>query len=259
MPTAADIDLDYLIAAARDAGREILAVYQSDFEVEAKSDASPLTEADLRSHRLILGRLAERYPEIPVLSEESAEQAPYETRRQWRLYWLVDPLDGTKEFVKRNGQFTVNIALIEDGRPIAGVVHAPALDLLYWAGADGAFKSEQGGAPVRLKRRPSASSDRLVVIGSRSHPTPEMADYVEEQRSRYSEVDFLAVGSSLKLCMLAENKADVYPRFGPTMEWDTAAAHAVLRAAGGKVVSYETGQELPYNKADLHNGWFIAS
>jgi 3'(2'), 5'-bisphosphate nucleotidase len=253
-------DLDYLIATAREAGSEILKVYETDFGVTRKDDASPLTEADLRSHHLITRHLRERYPDTPVLSEENSEESPYEVRRQWREFWLVDPLDGTKEFVKRNGQFTVNIALIREGRAVAGVVYAPALGQLYYAiESHGAFKIAAGGPPVRLARAPKANGDRLVIAGSLSHPTPEMDAFVAEQRRKYKQVEFLPMGSSLKICLVAEGAADLYPRFGPTMEWDTAAAHAVAREAGRKVVAHGTTRELPYNKQSLLNGWFVVS
>jgi 3'(2'), 5'-bisphosphate nucleotidase len=253
-------DLDYLIATAREAGSEILKVYATDFGVTRKDDASPLTEADLRSHHLITRRLRERYSETPILSEENGEESPYEVRRQWREFWLVDPLDGTKEFVKRNGQFTVNIALIREGRPVAGVVYAPVLRQLYYAlEGHGAFKISDGAAPARLEPPGRTNSDRVVIAGSLSHPTPEMDAFIAEQRRKYKHVEFLPMGSSLKICLVAEGAADIYPRFGPTMEWDTAAAHAVAREAGRKVVAHGTAQELPYNKQSLLNGWFVVS
>jgi 3'(2'), 5'-bisphosphate nucleotidase len=260
MKTLDQTDLDYLIATARDAGSQILEVYETDFGVTRKEDASPLTEADLRSHRLITGRLRARYPETPILSEENSEESPYEVRRQWREFWLVDPLDGTKEFIKRNGQFTVNIALIREGRPVAGVVHAPALGRLYYAlEGHGAFKISNGATATRLEPSSRTNKDCLVIAGSLSHPTPEMDAFVAEQRLRYKQVEFLPMGSSLKICLVAEGTADLYPRFGPTMEWDTAAAHAVAREAGRRVVAHGTTQELPYNKPSLLNSWFIVS
>ena len=251
-------DMEFLVATAREAGAAILEVYQTDFEVAHKSDASPLTEADLRSHRAITQRLKERYPEVPMLSEESAEHAPYEVRRVWDAFWLVDPLDGTKEFIKRNGQFTVNIALIRGTQPAAGVVYAPAFDLLYSGKVgEGAFKVEGKAAPVPLAAKQPRDPSRLVIAGSLSHPTPEMDAFVAEQRQKYSEVEFVAMGSSLKICMVAEGSADIYPRLGPTMEWDTAAAHAVAAAAGRRVVRYGTEDELLYNKEKLLNDRFV--
>lgn len=258
MKSADELDIEFLIAVAREAGAAILDVYRTEFDVEHKDDASPLTEADLRSHRIILRRLGERYPDVPVLSEESGENVPYEVRRNWRLYFLVDPLDGTKEFVKRNGQFTVNIALMENNKPVAGVVYAPELDWMYFGSKDGSFKSEGGGEPVRLTPPPAPLNGKVVVVGSRSHSTPEMEAFIERMKGDYEELEFIAMGSSLKLCTVAEGKADIYPRLGPTMEWDTAAAHAVVTHAGRRVLAWGEGDlDLPYNKPDLLNGWFV--
>ena len=252
------IDMNHLIATAREAGAAIMEVYETDFDVNRKSDTSPLTLADLRAHEIIVSRLRARYPNVPILSEENTEQAVYEVRKAWSSFWLVDPLDGTKEFVKRNGQFTVNIALIEGSRPVAGVVYAPALKLLYHARqGQAAVKTEDGAAPVSLTRPPAPSKDRLVIAGSLSHPTPEMDAFVEEKRRNYKQVDFVAMGSSLKICMVADGRADIYPRFGPTMEWDTGAAHAIANGAGRKVLRWGSKEELSYNKPDLHNSWFV--
>ena len=252
------LDTEHLEAVARKAGEAIMEVYSTDFDVERKADASPVTAADLAAHRVITEALAERYPEIPILSEESSEQDSYEVRRHWSRFWMVDPLDGTKEFIKRNGQFTVNIALIENSRPRAGVVYAPVLKLLYHGEAGrGAFKIEGSAAPEGLKPAPPNNGDRLIIAGSLSHPTPEMDAFIAESRSKYKEVEFVAMGSSLKICMVADGRADVYPRFGPTMEWDTAAAHAVASAAGRKVRRHGSDEELSYNKPDLHNDWFV--
>ena len=234
-------------------------IYARGFSVERKADRSPLTEADTAAHRIIAKGLTAAFPEIPVLSEESAAIAPYASRRLWPRYWLVDPLDGTKEFIKRNGQFTVNVALIEGGRPVAGVVHAPARDWLYWgAVGSGAFKAGEDGKSSRIRCSPLPSSGRLSVVGSNSHLSPETREYVRDLRSRYSRISFVAMGSSLKICLVAEGAADLYPRLAPTMEWDTAAAHAVLNAAGGRLLAHGTDSELRYNKVDLRNGWFVA-
>lgn len=251
-------DLELISAAARAAGREILAVYATDFNVDAKADSSPVTEADLRAHRVIMEHLERHEPRYPVLSEESSEQAAYEVRSQWKRFWMVDPLDGTKEFIKRNGQFTVNIALIEGDRAVAGVVYVPVRDTLYCTGEDGrAYRNTDGGEMVSLPEARERPESTLVVVGSRSHPTPELNAYVEEQREKYEAVEFISMGSSLKLCAVAEGRADVYPRFGPTMEWDTAAAHAVASAAGKSVVQANSGEPVVYNKRDLLNPWFI--
>jgi 3'(2'), 5'-bisphosphate nucleotidase len=258
MHSSSELDIDFLTTTAREAGAAILEVYGTEFGVVEKSDSSPLTEADLRSHRLIMARLEQRYPDVPVLSEESGDNAAYEIRKDWKLYFLVDPLDGTKEFVKRNGQFTVNIALMESGVPVAGVVYAPDLDWMYYGSKDGAYKQEGDGEPVRLGPPVEKGKDKLVIVGSRSHPSTELDDFVTKMESEYAEVEFTAMGSSLKLCTVAEGKADVYPRLGPTMEWDTAAAHAVVTHSGRRVLAWgEEDQDLPYNKPDLLNGWFV--
>jgi 3'(2'), 5'-bisphosphate nucleotidase len=228
-------------ALAREAGRAILEVYASSFSVEEKDDRSPLTEADLRSEKLILAGLRRISPEIPVLSEESAK-APYATRKHWRRLWIVDPLDGTKEFVQRNGEFTVNIALVDDHRPLLGIVHAPALGRDYFAcEGTGAFRSdaEAAGRPIRVARR---GAGPVRVVGSRSHRGSSLDGFL----SRVGPHEFVEVGSSLKLCLVAEGQADVYPRLGPTSEWDTAAGQCVLEQAGGTVLKLD-GEPLAYN------------
>lgn len=250
-------DLDYLIETAREAGRAILDVYGTDFDVRKKGDASPLTEADLRSHRVIARRLRERYPDVPVLSEESTEQAAYDVRHEWTRFWLVDPLDGTKEFVKRNGQFTVNIALVEGGRPTVGVIYAPVLDHLYYGVVgEGAWKAE-GGRKFAIPVARDDAREGVVIAGSLSHPSAEMDAFIEEQRREHGHVEFKAMGSSLKICLVAEGVADVYPRFGPTMEWDTGAGHAIVSAAGRRVIRHGSDEDLAYNKPDLLNPWFV--
>jgi 3'(2'), 5'-bisphosphate nucleotidase len=252
------LDMEFLAATAREAGAAILEVYNTAFNVDHKADKSPLTLADLRSHKVIAARLAAKYPGVPVLSEESTEHAPYEVRKRWPEFWLVDPLDGTKEFVKRNGQFTVNIALIANNRPQAGVVFAPALGLLYYAReGQAAVKAEDGQGQRALSRSAPVPAKRLVIAGSLSHPTPEMDAFVEEQRRKCEQVEFVAMGSSLKICLVADGSADIYPRLGPTMEWDTAAAHAIANACGRRVLRWGSDQDLAYNKPDLHNDWFV--
>ena len=234
-------------------------VYSREFDVRRKADDSPLTEADTAAHRVITSRLREENPAIPVLSEESAAIAPYEVRRQWDRYWLVDPLDGTKEFIKRNGQFTVNIAYMEAGIPVAGVVHAPAKGLMYWgASGVGAFKASADGATASVRCRLPPGSGPLRVVGSSSHLSPETRRYLDGLRAEHGDISFVAMGSSLKICLVAEGAADLYPRLAPTMEWDTAAAHAILNAAGGRLLQYGADAELRYNKRDLRNSWFIA-
>lgn len=248
-----------LLPIARQAGAAIMRVYSGGFGFRRKEDDSPLTEADTASHRIISSRLRSAHPGIPLLSEEGTSIAPYESRRHWSRYWLVDPLDGTKEFIKRNGQFTVNIALVEAGRPVAGVVYAPARDWMYWGAlGTGAYKASAEGEAEAIQTGQMPESGRLRVVGSSSHHSPQTQAYLRTLRSRYSEIEFIAMGSSLKLCLVAEGAADLYPRLAPTMEWDTAAAHAVLNAAGGRLLAYGTDRELRYNKEDLRNGWFIA-
>ncbi len=238
---------------AVDAGKEILRIYDTEFEVESKSDASPLTAADMASHKVITARLAQLTPDIPVLSEESAEEVPWEERAAWNRYWLVDPLDGTKEFVKRNGEFTVNIALIEDQKPVMGVVHVPVQGHTYLGDINhGAHKRVDGKLAV-ISTRPTPTDGPLVVSRSRSHPSAELEAYLE----RFGQTETVPLGSSLKFCRLAEGLIDLYPRLGPTSEWDTGAAQAVVEAAGGVVVNTD-GSPLRYNtKSSLLNPYFL--
>jgi 3'(2'), 5'-bisphosphate nucleotidase len=267
--------LSLALRAAFAAGDEIMDVYAGDFGVEHKDDRSPLTEADRRSHARILEILAPA--RIPVLSEEG-RTIPFDERLGWPELWIVDPLDGTKEFVKRNGEFTVNIALIRDGRPVLGVVYAPSADVLYLGAADwGGFKlaadrailravaAEAGNAlerfvrlAVRLPFEP-ADTRPFTVVASRSHRSPETDAFIQAKRREHGEIDLASIGSSLKICLVAEGSADVYPRFAPTMEWDTAAGQAVAEASGARVVSAADGSPLAYNKPDLTNPWFIVS
>jgi 3'(2'), 5'-bisphosphate nucleotidase len=241
-----------LMPTVADAGVAIMRVYQGAFSVQHKADDSPLTQADLESQRVILAALAKLTPAIPVLSEESAQQ-PWRERQHWTSLWVVDPLDGTREFVKRNGEFTVNIALVVDHEPVLGVVYAPARGLLYWGAAgSGAFSRHRGD-----EQRPlhvASPQDPLRVVGSRSHISPQTASYLD----RLAPHVMTGVGSSLKFCLLAEGKADLYPRFGPTSEWDTAAGQAVLEAAGGHVTRLD-GRRLRYNcRESVINGDFVA-
>jgi len=247
-----------LMDTARVAGAKILEVYGRDFEVEYKGDDSPLTEADKAANRIIMAFLDSSHAGTPVISEENREIA-YEQRRDWHRFWLVDPLDGTKEFIKKNGEFTVNIALVEKGRPVLGVVYRPVNDILYLGVENaGAWRIGGGGHPRVLEGGPHYSEkDQVQVVASRSHLTPEVEAFVEELRRQGKEVAFLSAGSSLKLCLVAEGTADVYPRFGPTMEWDTGAAQVVATAAGRQVLNAETREPLAYNKENLLNPYFI--
>lgn len=233
------------------AGEAIVEIYQQvDPEVTFKSDDSPLTAADLASHRIIVEALQSLDPAIPVLSEEGAGQ-PYATRAGWRRFWLVDPLDGTKEFVKKNGEFTVNIALVEEGEPTLGVVHAPVVGRTYWGARGLGAWCLEGDETVAIEAT-GTSGAGLVVVASRSHAGAHMGPFL----GHLGDHRLTSMGSSLKLCLVADGTADVYPRLGPTMEWDTAAAHGVVLGAGGQVLDF-SGHPLRYNKENLLNPFFI--
>lgn len=242
-----------VVEIARRAGAAIMEVYQSGNTGEtSKEDNSPLTLADLASHRIIVEALGRLTPDIPVLSEEAAN-IPYSERCQWSRFWLVDPLDGTKEFIKRNGEFTVNIALIEKGEPVLGVVYAPVLDVCYFGTKEsGASMQRNNSAAQRISALPHASDQPIKVVASRSHSDAR----TEGLLNKMGDYQCISMGSSLKLCLVAEGAAHFYPRLGPTMEWDTAAAHAVVNAAGG-IVCNIAGEILSYNKEDLHNPEFL--
>ena len=242
---------DTLCALARDAGAAILTIYETDFEAQTKADDSPVTQADLAADRIIVAGLELAFPDIPIVTEERA--ASHDVAKAGDRFFLVDPLDGTKEFIKRGGDFTVNIALIENGVPVAGVVFAPALDRLFWTGDDGGAFLQEGDAAPRAIRVAAPNNSRLNVVASKSHRDAATDDYI----GRYSVADFKSAGSSLKFCLLAVGEADLYPRLGRTMEWDTAAGHAVLRAAGGHVARAEGGL-LTYGKPEFENPHFIA-
>lgn len=236
------------------AGEEIMKVYSREFKVEYKDDSSPLTEADRASHEVIeagLGRLA---PGIPVVSEEGRE-VPFSERAAYKSFWLVDPLDGTKEFIRRNGEFTVNIALIEGAAPVLGVIFVPAKGVLYWGGVGaGAFRQEGGGAAVKMRRSLVPAGQPVRAVVSRSHPSPEVEAFLRA----YDVASSVEAGSSLKFCLVAEDRADIYPRLGPTWEWDSAAGHSVAEAAGC-FVTLPDGSPLTYNKESLRNPGFLVS
>ncbi|NKC00583.1 MAG: 3'(2'),5'-bisphosphate nucleotidase CysQ [Pseudomonadales bacterium] len=248
-----------LIEITKQAGDAILAVYSSDFEVKNKADESPLTQADLAAHEIIAAGLARVTPDIPVISEES-EPPSYDERKTWGQYWLVDPLDGTKEFVNRNGEFTVNIALIQSGQPIWGIVGVPVQERIFIGDVEShkATLIDANGVREIRGREMSRDTDELVVVASRSHGGERLETYLDELATRVKSLSRTPVGSSLKLCVLASGEADCYPRLGPTSEWDIGAAHAVLRAAGGDV--YQTNQDaLTYNaKESFLNPEFVA-
>lgn len=256
------------IRAAIDAGKAIMDIYNdpaADFGIEQKADNSPLTKADKAAHKIISNLLS--VTPFPILSEEGAD-IPYKERKKWQTFWLVDPLDGTKEFIKRNGEFTVNIALIEKGVPDAGVIYVPVRRELYFGSLnEGAFKASD----IDYEHQPTLEEIRtkarrmpvtplhqgLVVVASRSHMTEETRMYIDNLRKQGIPVTLISSGSSLKICLVAEGSADIYPRFAPTMEWDTAAGHAIVKAAGCEIYHIDEKTPLRYNKEDLHNPWFI--
>lgn len=266
------------IRAALQAGAEIMKVYtdpNADFEIEKKADNSPLTIADRKSHAIIAGWLADT--PYPILSEEG-KKIPTEERQSWKELWVVDPLDGTKEFIKRNGEFTVNIAYVKNGVPEAGVIYIPVKEELFFADTEkGAYKlSNEDGLLTRINenKEPGCTLEVLIekaqklpyptphegfmIVASRSHLNAETEEYIERMKKEHAKVETVSKGSSLKLCLIAEGVADVYPRFAPTMEWDTAAGHAIIRVAGKEVYQANTDKPLVYNKEDLLNPWFIA-
>lgn len=260
-----DEKLGIIQSIAVAAGEEILAVYAQaeGIEISKKDDDSPLTEADRRAHNVIVAALAENFPDIPVLSEES-DSIPFSERGQWQRYWLVDPLDGTKEFIKRNGEFTVNIALIENGKATMGVVHVPVKSTTYLGKvSEGAWKiTDADGKEGRIEAISGTvfkpGTETVRVVASRSHRGEIVDRLVAHMETTIGEVEVVSMGSSLKICLCAEGSADIYPRLAPTCEWDTAAAHAVLSAAGGTIVNTNF-EELSYNqKSELLNPYFIA-
>lgn len=244
--------LDPVIQIAYQAGKVIMEVYDAGFSVENKSDQTPVTEADLAANKVIESALRELTPHLPILTEE-AHPTPFAERKNWARYWLIDPLDGTREFIKRNGEFTVNIALIDGDESVLGVVYAPVIGVLYYAAkGQGAFKQESTSEPKAIHVRENCTGKTIVACG-RSHPTGEVTNFLEN----LGEHEIVRVGSALKSCMVAEGKADLYPRLGPTSEWDTAAAQCVVEEAGGVIVDTAM-QRLRYNtKEDLLNPHFF--
>ncbi len=254
------IDEKILIEIAQKAGEAILEIYNSDnFGVEIKEDKSPLTKADKAANDVIVTGLEKHYPEIPILSEESKEIA-YKDRKNWEYFWLVDPLDGTKEFIKQNGEFTVNIALIHNGEPILGVIDLPVKSTTYFArkGEDKcAYKIENGVKSTISAKAPTG--DTCVVMASRSHLNEDTQNFVDQQKEKFPNIEFVSAGSSLKFCFVAEGKANMYPRFAPTMEWDTGAGQVIAECAGATVINAKTQKPLKYNKENLLNPYFLVS
>ena len=245
------INIEDIKDIALSAGEAIMEIYSKDFNIEYKDDKSPLTEADLKSNEIICSKLEELYPNIPIMSEEN-KQTEYDIRKNWEYYWCIDPIDGTKEFIKKNDEFTVNIALIYKNRPVLGVVYAPAIDEMYSAKkGEGAFLN---GQKLPLKTN-DAPKEKLYVVASKSHLSEETQDFIDALDAK--EIEQVSRGSSLKLCMVASGEADIYPRLAPTMEWDTAAADAVVREAEKMTYQFENNEPLVYNKENLLNPWFV--
>ena len=260
-------NLQTAIEASLKAGEAIMQVYDTAFNVEYKDDKSPLTEADTKANEIINTFL--KPLEIPIISEEN-RQIDYEIRKEWQTCWVVDPVDGTKEFIKRNGEFTVNIALVTHGKPVLGVIYVPVVKTVYFADVPRgmAYKAKLNThnisvtkvieTALQLKPKP-INSNPVQVVGSRSHMSQETLDFIENLKTSGKDVEIVSKGSSLKFCLVAEGKADVYPRFAPTMEWDTAAGQAICNAVGIDVTSKQTNKTLLYNKEDLLNPWFLVS
>ena len=245
-----NVNIEDLKEIALKAGEAIMQIYNKDFSIEYKDDKSPLTQADLKSNELICSELNRLYDNIPIMSEEN-KQVSYDIRKDWEYYFCIDPIDGTKEFIKKNGEFTVNIALIYKNTPILGVVYAPALNKLYWADGKNSYKNNQR-LPLKINENPE---EELHIVASKSHLSSETQDFIDNLDSK--ETEQISKGSSLKLCMVAEGVADIYPRLAPTMEWDTAAADAVVRCSGKMTYQYEDNKPMVYNKKDLLNPWFV--
>jgi 3'(2'), 5'-bisphosphate nucleotidase len=260
-------NLRIAIKASLEAGKVIMQVYDTNFDVEFKNDKSPLTEADEKANSIINSYLIET--EFPIISEEN-KQTDYKTRKSWNTCWIVDPVDGTKEFIKRNGEFTVNIALVTNGKPELGVIYVPVTKTIYVANVkeNSAFKTQLDSHESSLEmiienaialRPKPLNSNPVQVVGSRSHMSQETLDFIENIEQKGKEVEVISKGSSLKFCLVAEGNADFYPRFAPTMEWDTAAGQAICNAVGIDVISQETKESLLYNKENLLNPWFLVS
>ena len=256
------------IDAALNAGKAIMDIYASDdFGIEKKSDDSPLTRADKAAHDIIHEKL--KIFNIPVLSEEG-KHISFEERKNWNKLWIVDPIDGTKEFIKKNGEFTVNIALVDNQRPVLGVIYVPAKEELYFAESKQAFKltgvnagnfeelnAEKMDLPLKTHLEKNKTMKSAIVVASKSHLTQETQDFIDDLKKKYDQVNTLSKGSSLKLCMVAEGAADYYPRFAPTMEWDTAAGQAICTASGCHVIDQKTQRSILYNRENLLNNWFL--
>ena len=245
------IQLSDIVSLAKIAGESVMEIYNKDFTVSYKDDKSPLTEADLKANAIICDTLLKQYPTIPIMSEETT-QTPFSIRKEWSYYWCIDPIDGTKEFVKKNGEFTINIALVHNKEPVLGVVYIPVTDTMYSAKrGEGAFKNEKK-LPLLTNKAPK---ERLIVASSRSNLSKATVNFIKTLDTQI--VEQVRVGSSIKLCMVAEGTADIYPRMAPTSEWDTAAADAIVRESGKMTYQFENSEPLDYNKENLLNPWFL--
>lgn len=262
-------DLLKIIEVAIEAGKATKEIYNTDFNVETKENKSPLTLADKTSHDIIVKGL--KFTSLPVMSEEG-KSIPFENRKAWEYYWLIDPLDGTKEFIKKNDEFTINIALIKRNKPIAGIVYIPVLDILYWGSAlTDSFKTKNAEIScnsvkdldefitLSQKLPVNKSGNDYTIVASRSHMSAETKEFIKKQKDQHKHITTMSRGSSIKLCMIAEGRADIYPRFAPTSEWDTAAGHAVINYSGGKVLKTNMKEEIEYNKREILNPWFVAT
>ena len=257
------INLEEIKNIAIEAGNTIMEIYKRDFQIEYKDDKSPLTEADIKANEIICSALTKLYPNIPIMSEEN-KKVEYEERKDWEYYWCIDPIDGTKEFIKKNDEFTVNIALIYKHSPVLGVVYAPAVDKMYTS-------KKNEGAFLNGKKLPLPHVDKLfTVVASKSHLSQETQEFINDLKKEYSDLTSSSKGSSLKLCMVADGSANIYPRIAPTMEWDTAAAHAIVLESGKDVYVYDNNisaleylessnklEPMVYNKENLLNSYFV--
>lgn len=234
------------------AGQAILSIYDQTYDIQYKKDGSPVTKADMLSNHIICTELQKLYPNIPILSEENKE-IPYAIRKHWEYFWCIDPLDGTKEFMKKNGEFAINIALIKQNEPVLGIVYAPALVTMYWAKqGEGAFKNGNKRLPL------NQHSEKYTIVASKSHLSEETRHFMDNIKTKKKKI-VLSMGSSAKMCFVADGSIDVYPRLSPTMEWDTAAADIIIKEAGGFVLQWNSSKSLKYNKEQLINPWFICS
>lgn len=251
------IQIEDLLTLVRQAGKAILEIYRQDFKVRIKPDFTPVTLADHKANEILVQGLTVLFPDIPIITEEN-EQIPYGQRKTWPHFWLVDPLDGTKEFIKRNGEFAINLALIEERQPVLGIIHVPVSDISYYGKKNkGCFKvtGSQEAEPLNPSR--SKEKNKVTVVGSRSHLSPEVYSFINELHREFRDVELIQMGSAIKFGLMAEGKADLYLRTGRTMEWDTAAGQAIVAECGKQVYEYKTNKPLEYNKETLVNPWFI--